>query len=380
LRILLAERSTGFCLWEFKFDRLTQFDNLDEMTVIRLTLNQAASVNPNPNLNPSQFHSFFSSVFPNYASSTSPANITYHNEYFEKFFNSKNRHAHKEHLIKFVIKRDCDDFCFRLMRIMNDKRNSDLFINEYLDNASSISNLNNLRSKNHFQSNQSLNSLNSSSTNQTTQFPQQIQSKSSVIICHFDFFNYEFNHDAQSLGAGLTKKTLSLSNKNTSLSSLSLGKYDQTSLSKVDATVQNFPKSAIKSQSKLTRQYSSSSANIITTSNRPRIGLFRNESLRSNDDIETNVFIKQHKKSFANGELKHLTGSVINLGGNGSINSYLLGKNGASGETTASRIKNLLVKYKKLKKSEISSPLNFNHVTHLDRPVPIGKRYKIDYC
>lgn len=39
LRILLVERSTGFCMWEFKFDWLTQFDLLNKLTIVRLTLN-----------------------------------------------------------------------------------------------------------------------------------------------------------------------------------------------------------------------------------------------------------------------------------------------------------------------------------------------------
>lgn len=36
-------------------------------------------------------------------------------------------------------------------------------------------------------------------------------------------------------------------------------------------------------------------------------------------------------------------------------------------------------KVRKLRKSDISSPVSFIHVTHLDRPVAIGKRYKVNY-
>lgn len=408
LRILLAERSTGFCLWEFKFDRLTQFENAEEMTVIRLTLNQAPTTSQQqpgynqhqytsshlaPNLNHhhqhQNHHSLFSSVFhhsntssSSAAASASAANqyapIVYHNEYFERFFNAaKNpRGFHKEHLIKFVIKRDCDEFCFKLSRIMNDKRNSDLFINESLDGVSSINNLTSLRtgaaatSKNsYYQSNQSLNSINSSQSNQTQMFGAQ--SKSSVIICHFDFFNYEFNHDANSLAASFTRKekTPSLPDSRQIVSnsiyydnSGGLGKSDIPNL---------LPKSAIKSSSRLIRQHSNSSANILPTP-RPRSGLVRNESFRSNDTVltaDTTFDVYSMSTKVNKPEIKNLTGSVANLGA--AV---------AGAETTTSRIKTLLVKYKKLKKSDISSPLNFNHVTHLDKPVPIGKRYKIDYC
>lgn len=95
---------------------------------------------------------------------------------------------------------------------MNDKRNSDLFINESLDGMSSINNLNTLRGLGlkspFYQSNHSLNSINSSASanTQAQLFGQANQCKSYVIICHFDFFNYEFNHDASSLAAGLSKK------------------------------------------------------------------------------------------------------------------------------------------------------------------------------
>lgn len=86
-----------------------------------------------------------------------------------------------------------------------------------------------------------------------------------------------------------------------------------------------------------------------------------------------------------------MSGSVASLGADvataaAAANAVGAGAGGgrvepsSSVSSTTNRIKTLLVKYKKLKKSDISSPLNFNHVTHLDKPVPIGKRYKFDYC
>ncbi len=43
LRILLVERSTGFCMWQFKFDWLTHFENDNNITVVRLAFNNKIS-------------------------------------------------------------------------------------------------------------------------------------------------------------------------------------------------------------------------------------------------------------------------------------------------------------------------------------------------
>lgn len=143
------------------------------------------------------------------------------------------------------------------------------------------------------------------------------------------------------------------------------------------------PKSAIKSSSRLTRQYSNSSANILPGHSHPM--LTRNESFRSNDTSLTTDHAesaaankKQQPMSLSQTDFKNLSGSMINVGGGGSGGKP--NPQAESSTSTTSRLKTLLVKYKKLKKSDISSPLNFNHVTHLDKPVPIGKRYKFDYC
>jgi len=42
MRILLVERSTGFCMWQFKFDWLTHFENSNNITVARLAFNNNA--------------------------------------------------------------------------------------------------------------------------------------------------------------------------------------------------------------------------------------------------------------------------------------------------------------------------------------------------
>lgn len=397
LRILLAERSTGFCMWEFKFDRLTQFDNLDDMTVVRLTLNNLANADSISTMQPF-----------NQPSYNSAQSINYQNEYFEKFFNSKNRHAHKEHLLKFVIKRDCDEFCYKLMKIMNDKRNSDLFSNDYLKPCSS---------------NQSLNSLNSLSRQNSHIYSPAAMSSSSVIICHFDFLIYNKIAQSKSLTASNSTSNLQLYRgnniyKNPSMSSLSFnGKFDENgsvsnSVNNLSGSSSNLVKkssmktsntSYISSHKPLERKYSNSSSNIIPHLLKSSLAskLSRAQSFKSNingideedqiDEYDEYDYENRTLNPSINGSI--VSNSVLNLadlnGKGGSTSSQIgnsmqfLNGNGLADAQASSNssnpIKQLLVKYRKLRKSDISSPVNFNHVTHLDKPVPIGKRYKLNY-
>lgn len=54
-------------------------------------------------------------------------------------------------------------------------------------------------------------------------------------------------------------------------------------------------------------------------------------------------------------------------------------KNATKTKPDTINLKAFKFKFKKLKKSDISAPVDFNHVTHLDKPVPIGRRYKLNY-
>jgi hypothetical protein len=76
--------------------------------------------------------------------------------------------------------------------------------------------------------------------------------------------------------------------------------------------------------------------------------------------------------SFYNDEaaVKSSSNSILDL------RSLVSGGGGASSAGGARRDN---LKLKKLRKSDISSPVSFNHVTHLDKPVAIGKRYKVNY-
>lgn len=124
LRIILAERDTGFCLWEFKFDRATQFkDKANSSTIFKLSVKHQYNRSlvhdeehlVGDDLMHHQHHSHSQGKKKHHA-------IAYRNEYFERFFNGRKRHAITENLIKFVVKSDCDKFCHYLRGIMTDKR------------------------------------------------------------------------------------------------------------------------------------------------------------------------------------------------------------------------------------------------------------------
>lgn len=104
LRILLAERATGFCLYEFKFDYIAKLiDNSSSnntshsriMTMMQLRLNEVSSTTTG-------------------GSSLFAESMNYHNEYFERFFNTKNRQTQKEHLFKFIFKKGTNILSLRL--------------------------------------------------------------------------------------------------------------------------------------------------------------------------------------------------------------------------------------------------------------------------
>lgn len=271
LRILLVERSTGFCMWEFKFDLLTQFDLSNKMTLIRLTLNNNLAIFNN-NFDNSQLNTLSNQT------NTTTSSINYQNEYFEKFFNSKNRHAHKEHLLKFVIKRDCSEFSFVLSKIMTDKHNLDMFV---------------IKREQTFIADDS------------GYFPPALPTTrcSSVTICHFNSMNTDSSHS-------------SLADSNN-----------------VDHSAEN---NSLKPTIKST--LSKKASMFLTEMNKFETDLgveFENDS--NNADDERNL-LNENDKADAN-----------------------------------------QLRYRKLRKSDISSPLSFNHVSHLDKPVAIGKRYKFNY-
>jgi hypothetical protein len=298
LRILLVERSTGFCMWEFKFDWLTQLDYSNRMIALRLTLHnnmtmpimsENAEGGSAANLN-NQNSATYSTV--------PPTSMNYHNEYFEKFFNSKNRHAHKEHLLKFVIKRDCNEFSLVLSRIMSDKRNGGMFIIKKETYAIF--------------------------TDEESCFPPPLTSSrtaSSVIICHFD----SLVNDSYKKG------------ENTDSSQTSLSDPTNYNENVYESGLKPSIKSNLSQKSKFMNEFN------------------RLESLDLGKPIE---FETDSNTPSAEEE------------------RYASNSNETDNKTKTDLVQ---VKYRKLRKSDISSPLSFSHVSHLDKPVAIGKRYKFNY-
>jgi hypothetical protein len=375
LRILLVERSTGFCMFEFKFDGLTKFQNSNEMTVCRLTYNNLSNFESPKNYeNIKKFSGFSSaislltskmanSVTYNNKINNNEQVFSYHNEYFEKYFNSKSRHAHKEHLLKFVIKKGCEEFYNELTKIMKNHQNQHLFLHKendsflnYLSKSSSAVESNHLfENKNDIINNEeqikkylSDASLSNNLELYHTALPNNMAvsalphnlNRSSVIICHFDFsvpkaFSPNVEND----------KNINLAPKNEFMSSLTFDAQDTNS----------HKKSSIKPISKsvnLIRKYSNSSSSILSPYNE--------------EDNDTGL--EDYSKFDCTYD-------------NSSLNSSILTTNTFNGSISNNRnpIKDILIKLKKFKKSDISNPVNFNHVAHLDKPVPIGKRYKLNY-
>ena len=102
---------------------------------------------------------------------TSAGNVSnYQNEYFEKFF-SCTKVVHKEHLLKFIDKFDCDEFCSHQNNIM-EKNSLQFTLNTDEENYAGL----NLREAN-------------LTNNELLPAPPPRLDKSSLILCHFDLYN-----------------------------------------------------------------------------------------------------------------------------------------------------------------------------------------------
>ena len=325
LRILLVERATGFCMWEFKFDWLTQFENLNNITVVRLAFNNKTV---HTNLTGESGLGLFQSKL-----ATSANTFNYQNEYFEKFFNSKNRHAHKEHLLKFIDKFDCDEFCFTKINIMS--KNSELFT---LDKD--FKNYSHLDEK-EFGNNELL-----------PQPPPPIETSSSVIICHFDFLTYNCVLANKTNSAESLKNTeFKRNGSNQSLTDLTLKKPFVLSRNK------SMEERDDQAETGLKKKYSISSSNIMQTDSLST--MIKRKLFGSYYSIEDEPVSRIANE---NNILKTIK-KIKNFS-----------KSSSTGTQGASTLK-----VKKLRKSDIGAPVNFSHVTHLDKPVPIGRRYKLNY-
>jgi hypothetical protein len=103
--------------------------------------------------------------------------------------------------------------------------------------------------------------------------------------------------------------------------------------------------------------------------------LNRDYSIILNDEFGE---LNSYNDNFYNGnDNVSLNGSITTA--NTYTGSYLSSSKDGAKNSANNPLKDWLIKCKKLKKSDISNPVNFNHVAHLDKPVPIGRRYKLNY-
>jgi hypothetical protein len=98
------------------------------------------------------------------------------------------------------------------------------------------------------------------------------------------------------------------------------------------------------------------------------------QSISNEDELNNNNNNSNNKNNNNTDETKS-----INTNTNTVNNSLFFNNSTAFSTDTKAKQLQTLLKSKKFKKSDISSPINFNHVMHLDKPVPIGKRYKLNY-
>lgn len=306
LRIVLAERSTAFCMYEFKFNCLTEFENSEFTSVFRLS-----QTNSNTHF-----------------SQNSTINLNYQNEFFEKFFNVKKKNFFKEHFLKFSIRHFLEEFYSHIKQILMDKKNpsyqyKSLGFRSKVNSSTQLNEMSEKPKQYHYKSNHSLNSVASVIDTYQMVFAKQISSieSPSLIMCHFGVE-----------AVPETKIKSGCLRVNTSFASLDAEKLTrspklvkQCSLSSNDVAPFKFDRSKYT----LRRQHTNATCSAETTSN----------------------FSK----------------SIFNLDDSKFLDS---GKN---------LFRSFLVKNRKLKKSDISDPVNFSHVSHLDKPVAMGKRYKVDY-
>jgi hypothetical protein len=169
---------------------------------------------------------------------------------------------------------------------------------------------------------------------------------SAVIICHFDFSINQF--------------------------------HDQPEETPIQ--IQSLPpKGSIMKQPPNGVKNSQSSASI---SNMPRMATDRRNNFYRNRKYNLSYDLgyasAQNRKSMNNADYESFSTSFYN-DDTSNLNNAASSSNSILDLRSLIGVKSTDVKVKKLRKSDISSPVSFNHVTHLDKPVAIGKRYKVNY-
>jgi hypothetical protein len=317
-----------------------------------------------------------------------------------RYFNSRNRHAHKEYLLKFVIKQDCEDFASQMNQIMT--LHSDLFLTDtdyscQVEESTSNGHLSPLLTDKQIIQMAINDGKNSYPTN------------SSVIICHSDVLaeeqtsllttdsdksHYQFSEDSLNSSSRVTEAeggdggntthqsilsddTFSLNHtlpsnlfkkKKPTLKSPLYSKYSALSTSSLQSYLYKTP-----GQSMSAHQLFESNDKGPRLSSSNRYSTY-SQSISNEDELNNNNNNSNNKNNNNTDETKS-----INTNTNTVNNSLFFNNSTAFSTDTKAKQLQTLLKSKKFKKSDISSPINFNHVMHLDKPVPIGKRYKLNY-
>jgi hypothetical protein len=113
-----------------------------------------------------------------------------------------------------------------------------------------------------------------------------------------------------------------------------------------------------------------------------------NELASKKKDIFLNEYVGVYQSKKGTNMLRNYSISTINVSPSNISLATIIKKKIFGSSTTldiddkekiTKLFNSLNLKSKKFRKSDISAPVNFSHVTHLDKPVPIGKRYKLNY-
>ena len=330
-----------------------------------------------------------------------------------------NRHAHKDHLLKFADKSECDEFYGRLATIMSDKGNATVFFlnrNDYDMAKPSASNAANANTKVRQSSSSSsspptsvsdqtmlaaatatatsnrrlrldrtvssASNANNNSPNSTYKSALALASmpldRPSVIVCHFDAPIIAPSHAPPTTYARHDELSRSSSRArlNEAESAMSFATEPITFATGLTPIV---IKSAIKKSVAapavmIERGHSKSSSNLFYDSSNYSADFFRSPAQPQPQPLAMSDFFTAAAGANGYGGYSAEHADASSLTGF-SVQQHQYQHPQHHQPAHHSPVKKTLL----LKKSDISSPLNFNHVTHLDKPVPIGKRYRFGF-
>ena len=277
-----------------------------------------------------------------------------------------------DNVLNLLILPDCSTFCSQVLAIVEDKCNINMFYNEFISvNMSHL--FNTIATTTGLAADDS----HRTSTDQSMDLVANLSSlftsnKSSVILCHFDFRICSNRSAAAPLLPPPTAPP------------------PPPLINDPSSVIQTGGKSIIKS--KPTSTYNSSATLLPAARSSAmsrRVNYYKNNS-RQNYSYDLGYSSASNRLAAAaencldNSSTTHsfyeAAAAVDDVDAVDKLNYSLKSSNSfldlTSGRANTSHGR---MRLKKLRKSDISSPVSFNHVTHLDKPVAIGKRYKVNY-